>query len=60
MNVVTARRHTHAAEGLERRRFSVTDVEAMFAAGIIEEDERIELIGGNLFRCRPKEAGMTS
>ena len=54
MNVVTARRHTHAAEGLERRRFSVTDVEAMVAAGIIEEDERIELIGGELVPMSPK------
>jgi Uma2 family endonuclease len=45
---------TRAAEGLPRRRFSVTEVEAMVQAGIVEEDERIELIGGELVPMSPK------
>ncbi len=39
---------TNAAEGMPRRRFTVADVEAMVAAGIMAEDERVELIGGEL------------
>jgi hypothetical protein len=46
---------TSAAEGLPRRRFTVAEVEAMIAAGVMEEDERVELIGGNWFRCRRRE-----
>jgi Uma2 family endonuclease len=45
---------TQAAEGLGRRRFTVADVEAMVAAGIMEEDERVELIGGELVPMSPK------
>jgi Uma2 family endonuclease len=37
---------TQAAEGLPRRPWTVAEVEAMAAAGIIDEDERFELIGG--------------
>ena len=47
-------RATQAAEGMPRRRFTVVDVEAMVAAGIIEEDERVELIGGELVPMSPK------
>jgi Uma2 family endonuclease len=39
---------TTAAEGLPRRRFTVAEVEAMVDAGIMREDERVELIGGEL------------
>ena len=39
---------TSAAEGLPRRRFTVAEVEAMVAAGVMEEDERVELIGGGI------------
>ena len=39
---------TRAAEGLGRRRFTVAEFEAMVAAGIINLDERLELIGGEL------------
>jgi hypothetical protein len=46
---------TSAAEGLPRRRFTIAEVEAMVAAGVMEEDERVELIGGNWFRCRRRE-----
>ena len=45
---------TSAAEGLPRRRFTVADVEAMVAAGVMEEDERVELIGGELVPMSPK------
>lgn len=37
---------TRAAEGLERRRWTVAEIEAMTRAGVIDEDERFELIGG--------------
>jgi len=49
-----ANRLTSAAEGLERRRFTVADVEAMVAAGVMDEDERVELIGGELVPMSPK------
>jgi Uma2 family endonuclease len=45
---------TSAAEGLPRRRFTVAEVEAMVAAGVVEEDERVELIGGELVPMSPK------
>jgi Uma2 family endonuclease len=41
-------RVTSAAEGLSRRRFTVAEVDAMVAAAVMEEDERVELIGGEL------------
>jgi Uma2 family endonuclease len=50
----TAVRVTSAAEGLPRRRFTVAEVEAMVAAGVMEEDERLELIGGELVPMSPK------
>ena len=37
---------TQAAEGLPRRRWTVAEVEEMVRAGIIDEHERFELIGG--------------
>src|SRR5271163_1121987 len=48
MNVPLHSRSTQAAEGLARRRFTVAEVEAMVEAGIMAEDERVELIGGEL------------
>ncbi len=54
MNVPFASRITSAAEGLPRRRFTVAEVEAMVAAGVMEEDERVELIGGELVPMSPK------
>ncbi|WP_158813039.1 Uma2 family endonuclease [Methylocapsa sp. S129] len=54
MNVSAPSRVTRAAEGLPRRRFTVAEVEAMVAAGVMEEDERIELIGGELVPMSPK------
>jgi Uma2 family endonuclease len=45
---------TRAAEGLPRRRWSVAELEAMVARGIINEDERFELIGGEVVPMCPK------
>jgi Uma2 family endonuclease len=45
---------TTAAEGLPRRRFTVAELEQMTAAGILAEDERIELIGGEIVPMSPK------
>jgi Uma2 family endonuclease len=45
---------TQAAEGLPRRAFTVAEIEAMVEAGIILEDERFELIGGEVVPMSPK------
>src|SRR5262249_15050062 len=45
---------TTAAEGLPRRRFSLDELYQMVAAGILHEDERIELIGGEIVPMSPK------
>lgn len=39
---------SQAAEGLMRRRWTIAEIEAVAAAGIIDDDERFELIGGEL------------
>ena len=44
----TLSRTTQAAEGLMRRRWTVAEIEAMVEAGIIGENERFELIGGEV------------
>lgn len=45
---------TQAAEGLPRRRFTVAELELMTNAGVLSEDERIELIGGEMVPMSPK------
>ncbi|MEX6508139.1 Uma2 family endonuclease [Jiella sp. M17.18] len=45
---------TRAAEGLPRRRFTVAEIEAFVEAGVIAEDERFELIGGEIVPMSPK------
>lgn len=45
---------TQAAEGMRRRPWSVAEIEAMVRAGIIAEDERFELIGGEVVPMLPK------
>lgn len=45
---------TTAAEGLPRRAFTVKEVERMVEVGLIAEDERIELIGGEIVPMLPK------
>lgn len=54
MSVLAEPRTTNAAEGLPRRRFTVAELEQMTAAGILAEDERIELIGGEIVPMSPK------
>lgn len=44
---------TQAAEGLPRRRWTLAEIEAMVAKGIIAEDERFELIGGEAVPMSP-------
>lgn len=50
----TLPRTTQAAEGLMRRRWSVAEIEAMVQAEVIDEDERFELIGGEVVPMSPK------
>jgi len=50
----TTDKTTNAAEGLIRRRFTVAEIERMVEAGILEEDERVELIGGEVVPMSPK------
>jgi Uma2 family endonuclease len=45
---------TQAAEGLMRRKWTVAEIEAVVEAGIILEDERFELIGGEIVPMSPK------
>ena len=45
---------TQAAEGLPRRAFSVRDIERMVEVGLIDPDERFELIGGEIVPMSPK------
>ncbi|WP_159726498.1 Uma2 family endonuclease [Methylosinus sp. Ce-a6] len=47
---------TQAAEGLPRRCWSVAEIEEMVRAGILDEDERFELIGGEVVPMSPKGA----
>jgi Uma2 family endonuclease len=50
MNIAIAR----AADGLPRRAFSVDDIHRMIEAEIFSEDERFELIEGDLVMMSPK------
>jgi len=54
MNRIVAPLTTTAAEGLPRRCFTVAELEQMAAAGILHEDERIELFGGEIVPMSPK------
>ena len=45
---------TRAAEGLDRRRWTMAEIEAMVETGILLEDERFELIGGEIVPMSPK------
>jgi Uma2 family endonuclease len=47
-------RTTQAAEGLMRRAWSVAEIEAMVQAGIVQEDDRFELVGGEVVPMSPK------
>ena len=50
MNIAAAR----AADGLPRRAFTVDDIDRMIEAGIVTEDERFELIEGDLVMMSAK------
>jgi Uma2 family endonuclease len=45
---------TRAAEGLPRRRFTVAEIEALTDTGFFLEDDRFELIGGEIVPMSPK------
>lgn len=45
---------TRGAEGFPRRAFSVDDIRRMIDAGVIEEDERFELIEGEIVPMQAK------
>ncbi|ALK08818.1 Uma2 family endonuclease [Blastochloris viridis] len=45
---------TSAATDLPRRAFSVAEVERMVEVGLLKEDERLELVGGELVMMSPK------
>src|SRR5271170_6314025 len=48
MNHSPPSRSSLAAEQLPRRKFTVAEIDAMVEAGILAEDERVELIEGDL------------
>ena len=47
---------TQAADGMPRRPWTRSEIEAMVKAGILDEDERFELIGGEVVPMSPKGA----
>lgn len=47
---------TQAAEGMPRRPWRRAEIEAIVKAGIVDEDERFELIGGEVVPMSPKGA----
>ncbi len=47
---------TQAADGFPRRSWTMDDIDAMVKAGILQEHERFELIGGEIVPMSPKGA----
>ena len=45
---------TQAAEGLPRRRWTVAEIEEMTRLGVFLEDDRFELIGGEIVPMNAK------
>jgi Uma2 family endonuclease len=45
---------TQGADGLDRRAFTVDDLDAMFAAGILDREDKIELIRGEIVPMAPQ------
>ncbi len=54
MNHSLPHHSTLAVEELPRRKFTVAEIDAMVEAGILEEDERLELIEGELVAMSAK------
>jgi Uma2 family endonuclease len=48
------RNTTRAAEGLPRRRFTIAEIEAFVETGVIPEEERFEMIGGEIVPMSPR------
>lgn len=48
------RRPTQAAEGLPRWRWTTAELEKMVDLGVLDPDERVELIGGEIVPMSPK------
>lgn len=46
---------TRGAEGLDRRAFTIADVERMFEAGVLDRDEKFELIRGEIVPMSPQQ-----
>jgi Uma2 family endonuclease len=53
-NPAQQRPTTQAADGLPRWRWTVAEIERMAAAGYFHEDERFELLGGEIVPMSPK------
>src|SRR5947209_6498366 len=53
MMVATSAKPTQAAVAGERRRFLADEYQQMIAAGILAEDERLELIAGEIVEMAP-------
>jgi Uma2 family endonuclease len=47
---------TRGAEGFDRRAFSVADIEAMLDAGVLDADEKFELIQGEIVPVSPEKS----
>ena len=56
MNLMPGRqiRATHAADGFDRMAFTIDDIERMTQAGVLDEDDRFELIEGEIVCGEPK------
>lgn len=54
IDLTTQPRTTRAAEGHARRAFTVADVERMVEVGLLDPDERLEVIGGEIVPMSPK------
>ena len=56
MNLMLGRpiRATHAADGFDRMAFTIDDIERMTQAGVLDEDDRFELIEGEIVWGEPK------
>ncbi len=54
MNIAIPRAVTRAAEGLPRRAFNVGDIRRMIDVGVLREDEKFELVGGEIVMMAAK------